>query len=116
MAMGIRRKLLLVAAARAAAISVVLGAATLAQNRTSGAFPVDPFFFVVGATYAVTVVYVLTLGYASEHPWLVELQFAIDGVIVSAIVLLTGGITSYFSSLYVLPIIAASAIQYVRGG
>jgi two-component system sensor histidine kinase PilS (NtrC family) len=37
-------------------------------------------------------------------------------VIVSAIVLLTGGVTSYFSSLYTLPIIAASTIESRRGG
>ena len=37
-------------------------------------------------------------------------------MIVSAIVHLTGGVNSYFSSLYALPIIAASAIQSWRGG
>ena len=37
-------------------------------------------------------------------------------MIVSAIVHLTGGVNSYFSSLYALPIIAASTIQSWRGG
>ena len=39
-----------------------------------------------------------------------------DVLIVSAIVHLTGGVSSYFSSLYTLPIIAASTIQSWRGG
>jgi len=37
-------------------------------------------------------------------------------VIVSAIVYITNGVSSYFSSLYTLPIIAASTIQSRRGG
>ena len=44
------------------------------------------------------------------------MQLACDALIVSAIVHLTGGVTSYFSSLYTLPIIAASMVQSWRGG
>ena len=35
---------------------------------------------------------------------------------VSALVYLTGGVTSYFSTLYTLPIIAASTVRSRRGG
>ena len=34
----------------------------------------------------------------------------------SAFIYVTGGITSYFTSLYVLPIVAASTVQFRRGG
>ena len=44
------------------------------------------------------------------------MQVACDALIVSAIVYLTGGVASYFSSLYTLPIIAASMVQSWRGG
>ena len=44
------------------------------------------------------------------------MQVACDALIVSAIVHLTGGVASYFSSLYTLPIIAASTVQSWRGG
>ena len=44
------------------------------------------------------------------------MQLGCDAVIVSAIVYITGGVSSYFSSLYALPIIAASTIQSRRGG
>ena len=37
-------------------------------------------------------------------------------MLVSALVALTGGIVSYFSTLYMLPIIAASAVRSRRGG
>ena len=116
MADPVRRKLLAVIAARAAVISIVLGTAILIEIRTPGAYPVGPFFFLIGITYALTFVYTLTLSYATRHAWLVDLQFAFDAITVSAVVHMTGGVTSYFSSLFVLPILAAGAMQSFRGG
>src|SRR5512134_2209673 len=116
MAAGLRSKLLWVITARAALITIVLGSAILVQVTAPGSVPVDPFIAPIGLTYALTVVYVVTLSHADRHAWLVDLQFAVDALVVSSIVHLTGGITSYFSSLYVLPVIAASATQYIRGG
>jgi two-component system sensor histidine kinase PilS (NtrC family) len=116
MAVALRRKLLWVIAGRVAAITAVLGSAILVEIRRPGAFPIDPFFFLIGLTYALSVVYLLSLSAAERYGWLVDLQFAFDSLIVSALVLLTGGVTSYFSSLYVLPVLAASATQYIRGG
>lgn len=112
---GFRRKLLWVIAARAAVITVMLGTATLIQIRTAGAIPLDPFFFLIAVTYGLTVLYVSTIAFAERYPWLVDLQFAFDAVVISVLVHLTGGITSYFTSVYVLPIIAAGALQHVRG-
>ncbi len=116
MATGLRRTLLWVITARAALITIVLGSAILVQVKAPGSVAVDPFFALIGLTYALTVVYVVTLAQAERHAWLVDLQFAVDAFVISSIVHLTGGITSYFSSLYVLPVIAASATQYIRGG
>jgi two-component system sensor histidine kinase PilS (NtrC family) len=116
MTTGLRSKLLWVITARAALITLVLGTAILVQVKAPGSVAVDPFFALIGLTYALTVVYVVTLPRAERHPWLVDLQFAVDALVVSSIVHLTGGITSYFTSLYVLPVIAASATQYIRGG
>jgi two-component system sensor histidine kinase PilS (NtrC family) len=116
MATTMRRKLLSLIAARAAVISVLLGSAVLIQIKSPGSLPIDPFFFLLGLTFALTVVYSLTVRPAEKHRWLVDLQLGADAAIVSAIVYLTGGVHSYFSSLYALPIIAASAIQSWRGG
>src|SRR5258708_21133473 len=51
-----------------------------------------------------------------EHRWLVDVQLAVDALTVSAFIYFTGGITSYFTSLYVLPIVAGSTVQFRRGG
>jgi two-component system sensor histidine kinase PilS (NtrC family) len=116
MVVSLRRKLLWLIAARAAAVTLLMGSAILVQLNAPGRFPINPFFFLIGLTYALTAAYALALRLAEEHRWLVDLQLAVDALLVSAIVYLTGGVTSYFSSLYALPIVAASVLQYRRGG
>jgi len=111
-----RRKLLWLIGGRATVITVLLGSAILIQLRSPGSFPIDPFFFLIGLVYALTVVYSLLLNQTIRHPWIADAQLASDGVIVSALVYLTGGVTSYFSTLYTLPIIAASTVRSWRGG
>jgi two-component system sensor histidine kinase PilS (NtrC family) len=51
-----------------------------------------------------------------RFPWLTDVHFAIDAVLVSAAVFLTGGVQSLFTILYMLPIVAASSMQSRRGG
>src|SRR5918993_5259052 len=111
-----RGKLLWLIGGRAALITLLLGSAILIQIKSLGSLPIDPFFFIIGLTYGLTVVYSLALKHVERHRWIVDLQLGCDAIIVSAIVHLTGGVASYFVSLYALPIIAASAIQSWRGG
>src|SRR6476620_2510056 len=112
----LRAKLLWLMAGRAAVITLLLGSALLIRLKFPGAFPVDPFFVLIGITYALTAVYGMVLKYSEKNRWLVDVQLGCDAVIVSAIVYITNGVSSYFSSLYTLPIIAASTIQSRRGG
>jgi len=112
----LRRKLLWLIAGRAAVVTVLLGSATFILARRPDAFAVDPFFFLIGLTYALTAAYSVALKYTERHRWLIDVQLGVDALIVSAVVILTGGVTSYFSSLYTLPIIAASIIESRRGG
>ena len=112
----LRRKLRWLIAIRAVISTVLLGTATFTQITQPGSFPVDPFFILIGLTYALTACYAATLRLADRHRWLVDVQLAGDAIIVSAFIYFTGGITSYFSSLYVLPVIAAATVQYRRGG
>jgi two-component system sensor histidine kinase PilS (NtrC family) len=112
----LRAKLLWLIGGRAAVITLLLGSALLIRIKFPGAFPIDPFFLLIGITYAVTALYTVALRYFERHRWLVDVQLGCDAVIVSAIVYITGGVSSYFSSLYTLPIIAASTIQSRRGG
>jgi two-component system, NtrC family, sensor histidine kinase PilS len=114
--MDLRSRLSTLIAVRVIVSTLLLGSATLIELSRPGAFPVDPFFFLIGLTYALSVAYLATLRYIDEHRWLVDLQLGADAILVSAFIYVTGGITSYFSSLYLLPIVAASMIRFRRGG
>jgi two-component system, NtrC family, sensor histidine kinase PilS len=112
----LRRKLGWLIAIRAVLSTVLLGTATFAQITRPGSFPVDPFFILIGLTYGLTAFYAATLRLVDRHRWLVDVQLACDAIIVSAFIYFTGGITSYFPSVYVLPIVAAATVDYRRGG
>jgi two-component system, NtrC family, sensor histidine kinase PilS len=112
----LRRKLGSLIAARAIVSTLLMGGAVVAQIKSPGSFPIDPFFILIATIYGLTIAYALTLRFAARFRWLVDLQLAIDALIVSAFIYFTGGITSVFSSLYVLPIVAGSTVQFRRGG
>jgi len=112
----LRRRLARLIGVRAVVSTLLLGGAITAQITAPGSFPVDPFFFLIALTYALTVAYATTMRLAGRHRWLIDLQLAGDALTVSAFIYFTGGITSFFSSLYVLPIVAASTVQFRRGG
>jgi len=113
---GLRQKIAWMIAIRAIISTILLGSAIVTQITAPGSFAVDPFFFLIGLTYALTITYALTVRYVDDYRWLVDVQLAGDALIVSAFIYVTGGITSYFTSLYVLPIVAASTVQFRRGG
>jgi two-component system sensor histidine kinase PilS (NtrC family) len=115
---SLRRKLLWLLAARAAVVTLLLGSGALIQSSSPETLPIDTgaFFAVIGATYALTVAYALLLNQTERRRWIVDVQLMLDAAIVAAIVYLTGGINSYFSSLFTLPIIAATTIESRRGG
>jgi len=115
-ATDLRRRVAWLIAIRAVVSTILLGSATFVQVRTPGLFPGDPFFFLIALTFALTFVYAMTLPLVDRHRWLVDVQLAGDALIVSAFIYFTGGITSYFTSLYVLPVLAGSTVQFRRGG
>src|SRR6188508_985352 len=110
-----RSRLLTLIAVRVVASTLLLGWAVLIQLSRPGTFPVDPFFFLIGLTYGLSVVYLVMLRYVERHPWVVDVQIWLDAILVSAFILVTGGVRSDFPSLYLLPIIAASLVRARRG-
>lgn len=98
-------------AVRVMVATLFLGAAVVVQVRAPGSFPSNPLFWLIALVYALSLVFVATLRGVDRRPWIVGVQFAVDVVMIAASVLLTGGVTSLFTSLFVLPIVAASAAQ-----
>jgi two-component system, NtrC family, sensor histidine kinase PilS len=112
----LRRRVRWLITVRAVIGTILLGSAIVTQIRAPGSFPVDPFFFLIGLIYSLTIAYALTLRFVDTRRWLIDVQLAGDALIVSAFISFTGGIGSFFTSLYVLPIVAASTVQFRRGG
>ena len=113
--MNLRSRLSILIAVRVVVSTVLLGSAILVQLSRPGSFLLDPFFFLIGLTYALSVIYLGSLRYVDRYPWLADAQLGADAILVSAFIEVTGGITSYFSSLYLLPVMAASTIRFRRG-
>lgn len=112
----LRRRLAALIAIRLVVATVLLGSAVIVQLREPDASAVNPFFFLIGLTYAVSLGFIGSLRFVDRFPWLTDVHFAIDALLVSAVVFLTGGIQSFFAILYMLPIVAASSMQFRRGG
>lgn len=113
--MNLRARLSTLIAMRLVVSTALLGAAVLVELRGTSNYPVNPYFFLIGVTYALSIVYGATLRLAERHQWWTDIQFAIDAALVTAFIGITGGISSLFSSLYCLPIIAASLIRFRAG-
>jgi two-component system sensor histidine kinase PilS (NtrC family) len=110
-----RRRLVWLIGGRAVISTLLLGSGVLIQLNSAGRLPVNAFYFLIGLTYAFTAIYAVALPKADRWPWQAAVQLTIDAILVSGFILVTGGVTSYFSLLYVLPIIAAGSLLRRRG-
>ena len=112
----LRQRLLAHVAVRVVVATVLLGSAIVFELRAPGTLPIDPFFVLIGITYAVSILFIASLRYVDRFRWLTDVHFAIDTLIVSSAIFLTGGVESLFTVLFMLPIVAASTVQFRRGG
>ena len=110
-----RRRLIWLIWARVCVSTLLMGSAVILQITKPGSLPIDPFFFLIGLTYCLSVLYVTSLNYVDRSPWLIDLQFAFDASTVTAFIYFTGGVTSYFALLYVLPIIGVASLKFRSG-
>ena len=94
-----RRRLVWLIGARVIVSTLLLGSAVAFQINAPGSFPIDPFFFLIGLTYGLSVIYAITVPYVARHPWLIDLQFGCDALTVTAFIHFTGGVTSYYQLL-----------------
>jgi hypothetical protein len=81
--LDLRSRLYWLIAVRVVVGTLLLGSAILIQLNRPGAFPVDPFFFLIGLTYALSVACFAALRLVNRHPWLADLQLGADALLVS---------------------------------
>src|SRR5512139_3316353 len=111
----VRRRVVQLMIWRLIITTILLGSAAAIQlNTAAGAVP-GPLYVLIAWTYTLSAGYALGLRLTGRTGWLIDLQLALDALTVGAFVWVTGGIGSYFSFIYVLPIMAASALHFQKG-
>ena len=73
-------------------------------------------YFLVSAIFLLSLLYAMLLPRIVRHELFAYIQIAIDTFVVSLIVLISGGFFSLFTFLYLVVIIYASMILYLKGG
>src|SRR5262249_16821584 len=76
--------------------------------------PVNPLYYLIAATYALTLVYVLALRFAPYPEAQVYVQVVVDLLIITGLVYLTGGTGSRagFMLLYPISVLSGSVLLY----
>lgn len=115
LAISIRRRVLTQIAVRLGVALTLLAAATVVEIRAPEVFPFEIVIAVLGLVFAISLAFIATMPWVEGHPWLADLHVASDALVISLLVATTGGVTSLFSPLYFLPILATSAVRFRRG-
>lgn len=113
--MTIRQRVVVQIALRLAVATLLFAASTIVEVRAPEVFPFDVVIAVLGLVFAISLAFIATLAWVEVYPWLADLHAASDTLVISMLVATTGGITSLFTPLYFLPIIAVSAVRFRRG-
>jgi len=96
-------------------LTILLGSAALIEASAEPAARPGPLYALIAWTYGLSACYAAVLRLTRRADWLVETQLALDALTAGAFVWMTGGVASGFSVLYVLPIVAASALRSKPG-
>ena len=113
---ALRQRLAAHIAIRLMVVTVLLLWSLVVQVRDPGFGTVNPYLVLIGVTYAVSLAFIGSLRFVGRWPWLTDVHFAIDTIIISTAVMLSGGVGSLLPIFYMLPIVAAASVQFRRGG
>jgi two-component system, NtrC family, sensor histidine kinase PilS len=112
---AVRRRVVQLMTWRLVITTILLGSAAAIQLNAGATARPGPLYFLIAWTYALSAVYAAGLRLMDRAPWLVDIQLALDSLTVAGFVWVTGGILSDYSLVYVLPIMAASAVRLRKG-
>lgn len=112
----LRQRLVTHTALRLVVAAALLALAVVVESRAPGTLPVTAFLGLVGVAFGASLVLYALLRFIDRWPWLVEVHFGLDALLVSAAVYLTGGVNSLFTTLYGLAILSASTTVDLRQG
>ena len=70
---------------------------------------------VIGGIYGIALLDAFTVRLADRFDQTADLHFALDTLLIAAVVVATGGVSSVFTPLFALPVVAAAGVQYRYG-
>lgn len=103
-------------AARLVMVTTLLLAAVYVEAVSDSLLPFNPFYLLIGATYAFTVLHALALRFVRKGGLLVFAQVIGDLLIITGLVYLTGGSRAGFTLLYPIAVLAGSILLYRSQG
>ena len=110
MNVGLEARLKRLMAFRVVMVTTLLFIATYVEAVSETLLTVNPLYFVIGATYALTVVHVIALRLVPSRRALAHAQVLGDLLMVTALVYVTGGVRPGFQLLYALSVLSATML------
>lgn len=101
---------------RVVMVTTLLLVAVYVEAVSESLLPVNPLYFVIGATYALTILYALALRLLPVGPAQAYGQVVGDLLLVTALVYIAGGTRSGFIVLYPISVLSGSVLVFRRGG
>jgi len=106
---AVKRSLIWYLSGRTAVVTILLGgAAVLSLSGDIDSTVNFPLFWLIGASYAEALISLLLLNRLSRTNFFIQVQIVWDLFFISSLVIVTGGVESLFSFVYLLVIISAS--------
>jgi len=98
-------------------VTILMGVSiALKVGQDSSPGPLPTFYSLITLTYLLTILYGLLLKHVRALAIFAYCQLAVDIFLETSLVLVTGGLASPFTFLYLISIISASMILYRQGG
>jgi two-component system sensor histidine kinase PilS (NtrC family) len=112
---ALRPRLARLVVVRVGAATLLLGLALALRAAGSTSWPFDWALLTVAGLYVVALLDAVTVRFADRFEATADLHFVLDTLLVSGYVVATGGVSSVFTPLYALPVVAAAGVRYRHG-
>jgi two-component system sensor histidine kinase PilS (NtrC family) len=101
---------------RLAVVGLFLGSAVVIQLRAEPPFPPEPLFAIIAFVFLLSLLYAVALPRIQNLVFFCSCQVAVDIVVSTGLVHVSGGRDSPFTFVYIFPIFAAATLLGRRGG
>ena len=112
---ALRARLARLVVVRVGAATLLLGLALALRAAGSALWPFDRALLAVAGLYGIALLDAITARFADRFEQTADLHFALDTLLIAGFVVATGGVSSVFTPLLALPVVAAAGVQYRYG-